>query len=353
MGLFKRDRQAPVVTVRPIGKSFPAQRKDSILNEALAAGVPFPHSCTVGTCGSCKARLLSGKVRELIESAITLSAEELRANYVLACQSIAKTSVELEVDGLADMPDHPLIEVDGEIISQSALTHDILAVAVALAEPLDYTAGQYAELHMPDLSGPRAYSFATSPSRGARDRACFFIRRTPGGEFTEWLFAEDRSGTPLRVRGPFGNLWLRPGDEPVLCVAGGSGLAPVKALLEAAHDGGTERTCVLVFGARSTRDLYCSDELEELARRWGPGLRVVPVLAEEPSDSAWTGSRGLVTDAIAELSSELLADCDAYVCGPPPMVDAVEEQLCAMRTDSAFFHADRFLDKAFRSGGYR
>jgi 3-phenylpropionate/trans-cinnamate dioxygenase ferredoxin reductase subunit len=75
--------------------------------------------------------------------------------------------------------------------------------------------------------------------------------------------------------------------------------------------------------------------------------------SEEPSDSEWTGSRGLVTDAIAELSSELLADCHAYVCGPPPMVDAVEEQLCAMRIDSAFFHADRFLDKAFRSGGYR
>ncbi|HTK64748.1 MAG TPA: 2Fe-2S iron-sulfur cluster binding domain-containing protein [Pseudonocardia sp.] len=347
MAFFKRERDATVVTVQPVGKSFPVTRKDSILNEALAAGIPFPHSCTVGTCGSCKARLVSGKVRELIESAITLSAEELRANYVLACQSIAKTSVELEVPGLADMPDHPLIEVDGKVVSQTPLTHDIVALEVATAEPLDYTAGQYAELILPHLSGPRAYSFAHSPTRGSGDLLRFFIRRTPDGEFTEWLFEQDRTGTELRVRGPFGNLWLRPAEAPVLCVAGGSGLAPVKALLEAAHDAGSMRESVLVFGARSSRDLYCMAELEALAQQWGQVLHVLPVLSEEPSDGEWQGARGLVTDAIAKLDAEFLTRCDAYVCGPPPMVDAVEEQMRSMRTDAAFFHADRFLDKAY------
>lgn len=339
------------MTLRPSDRAFPVTRKDSILAQALEAGVPFPHSCTVGTCGSCKARLVSGKVRELVESAITLSAEELRANYVLVCQSIAKTSLELEVPALAEMPDHPLIDVEGEIVRQTPLTHDIVELAVALSQPLEYTAGQYAELQTEGLTGARAYSFAGAPSRGAGDLARFFIRYTPDGEFTEWLFASDRTGVALRVRGPFGNLWLRPKDAPMLCVAGGSGLAPVKALLEATLDARIERDAVLVFGARATRDLYCVDELGELAGSWKPRLRFIPVLSEEPPDSGWAGERGLVTDAIARLDPEFLGRCDAYVCGPPRMVDAVEEQLCSTRGDAGFFHADRFLDKAFRGGG--
>ncbi len=343
MGLFSRDREPRLVTVQPIGRTFAVTRKDSILNQALAAGIPYPHSCTVGTCGSCKSRLVSGKVRELLESAITLTAEELRANYVLACQSIARTSVELEVAGLADLPDHPLVELDGEITGQRGLTHDIVELQLCLDGALDYTAGQYAELRVPELSGPRAYSFARAPSRGRPDRPGFYVRRTPGGEFTEWLFERDRTGTRLRARGPFGNLWLRPGDAPVLCVAGGSGLAPVKALLEAAHDAGTAREFVLVFGARSEADLYCVAELSELAATGK--LTFIAALSQEPPGSGWAGARGLVTDAIAPLDPELLGSCDAYVCGPPRMVDAVEEQLCALRPDPAFFHADRFLDK--------
>lgn len=343
-------REPSVVTLRPSDKTFEATRKDSILDQALEAGVPFPHSCTVGTCGSCKARLLSGKVRELMETAIILSTEELRAGYILACQSIAKTALELEVPALAETPDHPLVEMDTVIVDQRRLTHDIVELVVALPQPLSFTAGQYAELRHEAMTGPRAYSFALAPSRAPSDGATFYVRLTPDGEFTEWLFAQDRTGADLRLRGPFGNLWLRPNDSPILCVAGGSGLAPVKCLLEAAHDAGTKRDAILVFGARTSDDLYCVDELEELATGWATELRLVPVLSSEPEDSDWAGDRGMVTDAIARLDSEFLGSCDAYVCGPPPMVDAVEDQLCSTRGDAGFFHADRFLDKAFRGG---
>ncbi len=350
MGRFTRQpREAKTVTLVQTGKSFATAGKDSVLNDALDAGIPFPHSCTVGTCGTCKVKLLSGKVRELSDSASILTAEELRERYVLACQSVARSSIELDVAGSADMPDHPLLHVEGKILLQRPLTHDIVEIGIRLDGPLEYTAGQYAELRVPGRLGPRAYSFALGAQRRDKDYATFFCRLVPGGDFTEWLFAQDRIGTRLTVAGPFGNLWLRPGSSPVLCVAGGSGLAPIKALLEDAHDAGVEREFVFVFGARTERDLYCLAEIAALRTYWQDRFTFVPVLSEESADSHSEVGRGLVTDAIAGLPPEFLGSCVVYACGPPPMVDAVERQLGALRGEDASFYADRFLDKSSRA----
>ena len=350
MAMFRREpREVKTVSLAGTGKSFVTSGRDSVLNDALDAGIPFPHSCTVGTCGSCKVKLLSGKVRELSDSANILSAEELRERYVLACQSVARSSIELDVAGLADMPDHPLLRVEGEIVLQRPLTHDIMEIGLRLDGPLEYTAGQYAELRVPELLGPRAYSFAQGPQRRDKDYATFFCRLLPGGDFTEWLFAQDRTGTRLTVTGPFGNLWLRPGSSPVLCVAGGSGLAPIKALLEDAYDAGVDRDFTLVFGARTERDLYCLAELAALREAWPGRFTFLPVLSEELKDSSAAGGRGLVTDVIAGLAPEFLSDCAVYSCGPPPMVDAVERQLGALRGEDLPFYADRFLDRSSRA----
>lgn len=349
MALFKRGREKRTVTIHQSGTSFPVDKNDSILNHALASGIPFPHDCTVGTCSTCKSKLLSGKVREITDAAIALTAEELRAGYILPCQAVAKTALELDVEDLTDTPEHPLVYTEGEITRQQGLTHDIQEIGLKLDRPIEYTAGQYAELRHPDQSGPRSYSFAHAPTRRDKDYVNFYIRKTPGGEFTEWLFSGNRIGTVLAVDGPFGNLWLRPGDSPVLCVAGGSGLAPIKALLESACDEEIDREFVFVFGARAQRDLYCVAEAEGLREFWGERFRFIPALSEEPEGTGWQGRRGLVTDVTKELPTDFLTSCQAYVCGPPPMVDAVEEQLVGMRSDeTTFFHADRFLDKAYR-----
>lgn len=348
MGFFRRDREPAVVTNSGAGRSFPAPGKDSLLNEALAAGIPFPHNCTVGTCRS---RPVSGKVRELTDSAIALTSEELRQRFVLPCQSLARGPVELDVAGLRDMPDHPFVHTAAEMTGRRALTHDILEITVRVDEPFDYSGGQYAELAVPGMSRPRSYSFATARADGPKDELTFFVRRTPGGEFTEWLFAEDRTGTGLAVSGPFGSLYLRPSEVPVLCVAGGSGLAPIKALLEGARDDGVRREVVVVFGARAMRDMYCLDLAESPGAAWGDSFTFVAALSEEAADSGWDGARGLVTDVLAEMPTELLTTCDAYVCGPPAMVDAVERELQGRRTGSGWFHADRFLDKLTQRQG--
>lgn len=345
--LFTRnpDAEPRSVTIVQTGKKFPTPGKDSILNEALAAGIPFPHSCTVGTCGTCKAKLVSGRVREITDSAVALSSEELRDGYILTCQSIARRSLELDVSGLQDVPDHLLVHRHGSVVAQERMTHDIVRISIALDGPLEYTAGQYAELRFAEMSGPRSYSFADAPSRVEDDSVSFFVRHVPGGEFTDWIFEAPRIGEQVEVAGPFGNLWLRPSSGPILCVAGGSGLAPLKALLESALDDQSSREVVLVFGAREQQDLYCLDEIEDAELAW-PGLFTFrPVLSMEPEDSTWRGDRGLVTDVVAQLDPILLQTCDVYTCGPPVMVDALEDAMRSLRGGPLPFHADRFVTR--------
>ncbi len=339
-----------MVKVEQLSREFVAAGKDSILNEALGQGLPLPHGCTVGTCGTCKAKLVTGKVRELTDSAVALSAEELRDGYILPCQSVARSALTLDIPQLADLPDHPFVTRKAEVVLQRSLTHDIVELGIRLdSGPMEYTAGQYAEIGFAGQSRLRAYSFSCGPSRRPDDYLSFFVREMPGGEFTGWLFGADRTGAVLECHGPLGNLWLRPGSRPVLCIAGGTGLGPIKSILEAARDEEVDRAFTVVFGVRTRSDLYCVSELEEVGRFWGSQFRFVQVLSEEPADTGWNGARGLVTDAIRHLPESALKASDTYVCGPPPMVDAVEAQLLSIGVDAAAFHADRFLDTSSRS----
>ena len=348
-GRRRENAEPRSVRIAQTGKQFPAPGKDSILREALAAGVAFPHSCTVGTCGTCKVKLISGKVREITDSAFALTTPELREGYILACQSVAKCSLELDVAGMADLPDHDLKELPGAVTGQHLVTPDIMRLTIELEDRLEFTAGQYAELHFAEFSGPRSYSFADAPSQVEGNSLTFFVRHVPGGEFTDWLFDADRTGEPLTVTGPLGNLWLRPSQVPALCVAGGSGLAPLKAMLaQAVHGAAVGRDVVLVFGARRRHDLYCLEEFDALAAARKGSFDQHLILSEEPEDSGWTGERGFVTDAVATLPPEFLRLCDVYTCGPPAMIDALEEAVYSVRTDSGFFHADRFVTRSGR-----
>ncbi|KAA8946886.1 MAG: oxidoreductase, partial [Mycobacterium sp.] len=145
--------------------------------------------------------------------------------------------------------------------------------------------------------------------------------------------------------GPFGDLWLRPASEPILCVAGGSGLAPIKALLEDAARQRCTRPAVLLFGARTQRDLYCLAELGALERSWDGRFEFRAVLSEESAESTWSGARGLVTDVVRQLPEQFIHDCHVYTCGPPAMIDVLETTLHEMRTDMQHFYADRFVTR--------
>jgi NAD(P)H-flavin reductase len=169
----------------------------------------------------------------------------------------------------------------------------------------------------------------------------------PGGRFTEWLFGEAKIGDSLDVNAPFGEFVLRESPAPMLCIAGGSGLAPVLSMLEGAlRSLKRPREVTLVFGARSQADLYRLDEIEALRREWPVSFEFVPILATEPADSAWQGRRGLIVDHLADILGDSLSEQQAYLCGPPGMIDSCVGGLKAGGLPESEIYFDKFLDQS-------
>ncbi|WP_430460297.1 NADH:ubiquinone reductase (Na(+)-transporting) subunit F [Thalassolituus sp. LLYu03] len=341
LSLFRKSPRS--ITLANTGQTLTAQPGETILQAALREGLRFPHSCRVGGCAACKCQLTQGKVKELTESAYVLSADDLDNHYILACQSVPKSDIQISLPHFDNRsPDHPVQQCEGTVAAVRELTHDIRAVTVQLSSPMTFTAGQYANLRLPLMSTPvRAYSFAaTCPAGGTRELE-FFIRHVPGGAVSPLFQSADVLGAAVEVDGPHGDFWLRPDDNAILAIAGGSGLAPLLSLLRQGVLEQVSRPVTLLFGARAQRDLYCLDEINELAEQWAGPFEFIPVLSDEPADSDWGGMRGLVTQAI---EGRISGDAQVYLCGPAPMIDAAvaECQKFSVRPTQIFF--DKFLD---------
>ncbi|ABE29429.1 xylose isomerase [Paraburkholderia xenovorans LB400] len=317
----------------------------TLLEAALANGIAYPHDCTVGTCASCKTRLKQGRVREATPFGYTLSKDELDAGYILACQAFPKDELTVvEIDSSAgDLM--PAEKYTANIIATEPLTHDILRVTVQTDRAVSYAAGQYANLRKAGGGRARSYSFANAPQRKGRTLLEFYIRKVPGGEFTESLFGGELKGVSLEMEAPLGTFHLRAGDSHMVCIAGGSGLAPLVSILEHARGNRIKRDCTLLFGARTQADLYQLDAIGSIASNWQGDFRFIPVLSDEPLDSDWKGARGLVTDHIAPGFCE---GGEGYLCGPPLMIDAAIASLAkhGIPLEKVFY--DKFTDSRDR-----
>lgn len=333
------------VEVRPFGASFEVPAGQTVLECALAHTVPFPHNCTVGTCGACKCRLVSGRVKAITDFGYVLSEQELAAGYILACQAVPQdehTVVQVESSGI-DAP--PAERYPGRIVATETLTHDILRVRVELDRPLRFVAGQYANLKTADLAQPRCYSFADAPEREGSRTVSFMVRKVPGGAFTEALFSGRLEGASLAVEAPLGDFHLRTGTRPMICIAGGSGLAPLLSILEDARKKRVTRQCVLLFGARTRADLYAFEQIRSIGSGWRGGFEFIPVLSDEPADSDWSGRRGMVTEHLAgSLGGADVKGAELYMCGPPPMIDRAIDIACKLGIDLDAIHYDKFTD---------
>jgi len=319
-------------------KSITVHAGESLLQAAERQHIAFPSICRVGGCGACKCRLLDGRVEELTETAYLLSEKEIANGYILACQSRLRSDIRVELDSTAVMPSQG---IRGVITARTMLTHDTCRIDVQLEKKLAYRAGQYAELLLDSLpDAPRSYSFATAPR--ANGSVSFIIRRQARGRVSNYLMDQEIIGSELTVRGPGGQFWLRPGKTPILMVAGGSGLAPILAMLEEIHCSGDYRPVRLLFGARTQQDLYALHEIARFSHNW-PDFSFHPVISDEPG---WTGLQGLVTEHISTIAPN--ADA-AYLCGPPAMVDAASAVLRNMGMAEENIHSDRFLTSSPRS----
>lgn len=315
----------------------------TLLEAMLNQGLAMPHDCKVGSCGTCRFKLVEGKVRELSPSALVLERDALVQGYRLACQAMPRSDLVIALDSPLGRQ-QAVEDFTATIVSTARLCPDIIHLVVEMDRPLAFIPGQYADITAPGTDGPRSYSFAFAPEQGEAQRLEFHVRHVPGGAFTDWLFSADRTGAALGLAGPFGQFHLKDSAAPILCLAGGSGLAPIVAILQHARSLGATRPVTLLYGARTRQHLYCLEEIEALRAAWKAQFEFVPVLSEEDAGSDWAGIRGMVTEPIARLSG--LACTEAYLCGPPAMIDAAEAQLVQHGVARAMIMADRFLDKS-------
>lgn len=335
-----------VLSVDGTTMTAPVKQGQTILQAAIGARIKFPNMCNVGECGTCRCRLIKGHVKLKRDITHRVPIQDLEKGYVLACQALAENDVLVEVPSLS--PGAAGVSTAlGKINQILPLTSDIVDVRVVLSSPIHYVAGQYARVSVPaepSLSGVfRNFSFADAPQTEKEREARFFIRHVPGGVFTDWLFSADRTGTAIELAAAFGGFCHVATERPMLFVAGGSGLAPIKAVLEDCANARSRQPVVLLFAARNQQELYALTQISELASCWSAAFSFHAILSDEASSSGWYGERGLVTDHLDRLVPNL-ADCDLYMCGPPPMINAVID-FVGNRIPCTRQHFDRFFDQ--------
>ncbi|SFE91069.1 propane monooxygenase reductase subunit [Actinacidiphila alni] len=316
------------VRFEPVGIEIEAAEDETVLDAAFRQGVTLMHGCKEGQCSACKSFLLDGDIQMRRYSTFALADYESDEGYVLLCRSHAYSDVEIElVNYDEDMirSGLPVLDVTARVAALDDLTHDISLLRLTLPEQSGFRfhPGQYVDIGVPGTDEHRSFSMAnTSAADGQLE---FIIKRYPGGRFSGLLEDGLTVGDRLDLKGPFGTFTLRAGsDRRLVFVGGGAGMAPILALLRQMADSGTDREAVYYYGARTERDLFHLEELAAIADRL-PGFRFVPCLSESWPEgwpgAAGDGETGLVTTALAAREQDL-ADCDVYLCGPPPMIDA-------------------------------
>jgi propane monooxygenase reductase subunit len=334
-----------VVRFEPVGIEIEVDEDQTILRAAAEQGVQLMHGCKEGQCAACKSFVLEGEDIELDKySTFALPDYEKEEGSTLLCRAHAYEDLVIELlnyDEEIIRSGLPLRRGVAEVVSNEPVTHDLRHLVLQLVEPdeIKFFPGQYLDITVPETEESRSFSMANTPDRGGVFE--FVIKVYPNGLFSEFLASKVAVGDRLEVEGPFGTFTLRESrTSPLVFLGGGAGLAPVLGLLRSMADRGVDRQAVFYYGARQRRDLCFEEELRALQARL-PGFRFVPALSEPADDDQWDGEVGMVTEVLARCEPDL-SGRDAYVCGPPPMVDAAIPVLTRLgvREENIFY--DKF-----------
>lgn len=340
------------VTVQPSGRTFTVERDEPILQAAIRQGVGLPYGCKDGACGSCKSRLLEGRVIHGAHQHKALSLEEEEAGFTLTCCAAAQSDVVIEARTVPGAGEFPVRKLPSRVMSITRAAPDVAIVTMQLPanDPLRYRAGQYVEFILRD-GARRSYSMANAPhTQTDKPMVELHIRHMPGGKFTDHVFTAMKEKDILRMEGPFGSFFLREdSDKPMVLLASGTGFAPIKAMLEDMQFKNIARPALLYWGCRSKADLYLHEWAEQKAQQM-PNLRYVPVLSEPRPDDAWTGRTGLVHHAVMHDLPDL-SEHQVYACGAPIMVESAQRDFigrCGLPVEE--FLADSFTSEADKHG---
>jgi NAD(P)H-flavin reductase/ferredoxin len=329
------------VKIRQFDGDLAVEMGQTILEAALARDLPYPHGCQSGNCGSCKSELLAGEVEMSPYSEFALSEQEKASGLILACRAVPWSDCDVKFLEADEVVAHPSRRLACKVVALANATHDIRVVRLEVQSggPFDFSAGQYAKIEFPGLP-PRDYSMANRPDEKILE---FHIRLLPGGAVTPFVSTQLKVGDAVKVSGPYGTSYLREKHTgPIVALAGGSGMAPIKSIVETALAHDMKQPIAFYFGARAERDLYLEAHFRALAERHG-NLTFVPVLSQP--DRPTERRTGFLADAVRS-DFPVLDGVKAYLAGPPVMVETATAALTDLGVRRQDCHADAFYTEA-------
>ena len=358
MGLAQRSTKGIDVTDKhrvrfePVGIEIDVDENQTILRAAAEQGIMLMHGCKEGQCASCKSFILEGEDIEHDKySTFALPDYEKEEGYTLLCRAHAYEDVTIELLNYdADMirSGLPIQQATAEVVSKDPVTHDMRHLVLRLIEPgeVKFFPGQYMDIAVPGSDQVRSFSMANTSSRDGLLE--FVIKVYPDGLFSRFLDKELQVGDRLELTGPFGVFTLRESDADLVFLGGGAGMAPILSLLRSMAERGIHRKATFFYGARTQGDLCFEEELAAITEKL-PNFTYIPALSHAANtispdgrgNATWAGETGLITDVVKRLTGTLVG-AHAYVCGPPPMVEAAIPLLETLGIEDKRVYYDKF-----------
>jgi phenol hydroxylase P5 protein len=341
--------QTYTITVEPLGVEVACRDDQPILEACLRQGVNLPHACTHGTCGTCKAEVLDGSVDLGDASAFALLELERTEAKALICTATPRSDVRIEADVQEEdgVTFHPVRDFTGRVAALQDCASHTRRLLIDLDHDIVLNPGQYVQVAIPGRGVTRSWSVASPP--GQPRTIELHVKRTPGGLGTDgWVFASLAVEDTVQLTGPYGRFFLREArTEPVILIGGGTGLAPLKAMVRHVLETGTAHQLFLYHGVRTRADLYDAEFFTDLQQRFPGQFRYRPVLSDEHVDGF---AHGLVTAAV-EADFPTCQGHTAYLCGPPPMVEAALKMLMRKRLFPRDIYREDFYDTRDKATG--
>ena len=335
------------LTIEPLGATIEVEEGQTLLDAALRQGIYIPHACGHGLCGTCKVHVAEGEVEHGAANPFALMDFERDEGKALACCATLLSDAVIEAD-IDDDPDARVIPVRDFHTTVSrieSLTPTIKAIWLKLDGPIDFQAGQYVQLRLPGVEGDRPFSIANSPQQvAASGEIEINVRIVPGGAGTAYLHERLKVGDSIELSGPYGRFFVRESAQmPLLFMAGGSGLSSPRSMILDLLERGSTMPITLVYGQRNLAELYYDAEFRALAAQHA-NFSYVPALSEDAAGFA--GAKGFVHDAAREHFKGDFSGRKAYLCGPPPMIEACLAALMQGRLYERDIYAEKFITAA-------
>lgn len=317
---------------------FSCEASQSILDAALEKGITISYGCRNGQCGSCQGTLISGQIHYPEGTPGGISASDIEKGDALFCKAVPKSDVTIKVKVMLPQQEIEVKTLPAKVTQLDYLSEDVIRLILQLPkmEPFNFKAGQWVYFVLKD-GRKRAFSIANAPNE--RNELELQIRHAIGGVFTDFVFNNLSVGSLLRIEGPHGSFYFQQDDQPILLVAGGTGFAPIKGILEQLSSQEITQPIHLFWGSRAKRDLY----QESLVQQWVKdfGISYTPVLSEPDEQDEWSGKTGFVHEAVLE-EYDNLSDYAVYMAGPPQMIESCKESFIARGLDSSHLYYDSF-----------